>query len=183
MGLIMNSTSKLIETLEHAPKSRKIAQLIKLAESESFVDVTKQLEQLKGVWELRWSSSKSPLLNYSPLLDNFQILDPEEGRGLNFFGPKGFLGKLFATNIFAKLDIIDQKRINVTFKKAGIIGPQLLGKNIVFLSEIKKTQKGWLDTTLLNDKMRICNGYKCTTFALLKRDDLLITEFFKPINN
>ena len=179
----MNNTSRLIETLEQAPKSKKIAELIKLAESESLVDITKQLDQLEGVWELRWSSSKSPFLNYSPLLDNLQILDPEKGRGLNFLRPKGFFGKLIATNILAGLDIIDQKRINVIFKKAGIIGPQLLGKNIIFSSEIKKTQKGWLDTTLLTDKMRVCKGYKGTTFALLKRDDLSITEFFKLINN
>ena len=134
------------------------------------------------MWELRWSSSKSPFLNYSPLLENLQILDPELGRGLNFLRPKGFLGKLLATNILAKLDIIDQKRINVTFKKAGIIGPQLLGKSIGFLSEIKKTQKGWLDTTVLTNKLRVCRGYKGTTFALLKRDDLSISEFFNPIN-
>ena len=178
----MNNTSKLIETLEREPKSKKIIQLINLAENESFVDITKQLDQLKGVWELRWSSSKSPILNYSPLLDNLQILDPNIGKGLNYLRPKGFLGKMIATNISVDLDIFDQKRINVTFKKAGIIGPILFGKRIGFLSEIKKTQKGWLDTTLLTNKLRVCRGYKGTTFALLKRDDLSIAEFFNPIN-
>ncbi len=179
----MSNTSKLIKTLEDAPKSEKIIELIKLAENDSSIDITKQFDQLRGVWELRWSSSKSPFLNYSPLLDNLQILEPEKGRGLNFLRPKGFLGKFFSTNIFAELDIIDQKRINVTFKKAGIIGPRLLGKNIQFLSEINKTQKGWLDTTVLTNKLRVCRGYKGTTFALLKRDDLLITDFFSNINN
>ena len=179
----MENTLKLIETLERAPNSKIIDQLIKLAENESKVDITKQLDQLMGVWELRWSSSKSPFLNYSPLLDNFQILDTEENIGLNFLSPKGFLGKLLATNILAELDIIDQKRINVRFKKAGIIGPRLLDKNICFLSEIKKTQMGWLDTTVLTNKLRVCRGYKGTTFALLKREDLLITAFFNPIKN
>ena len=97
---------------------------------------------------MRWSSSKSPVLNYSPLLDNLQILDPENSRALNFLSPKGFLCKLLSTNILAKLDIIDQKRINVTFEKAGIIGPQVFGKNMVFSSEFKKAQTGWLDTTV-----------------------------------
>ena len=83
----------------------------------------------------------------------------------------------------AKLDIIDQKRTNVTFEKTGIIGPQLFGRNMVFLSEIKKTQTGWLDTTVLTDKLRVCRGYKGTTFALLKREDLLIADFFNPFNN
>ena len=179
----MNNTSKLIETLEQSPKSKKIEKLIKLLEMESNVDIPNQFERLMGVWELRWSSSKSPFLNYSPLLNNFQILDLDKSRALNFLSSKGFLGKLFSTNILAKLDIIDQKRTNVTFEKAGIIGPQLFGRNMVFLSEIKNTQTGWLDTTVLTDKLRVCRGYKGTTFALLKRDDLLIADFFNPFNN
>ena len=176
----MNAVSKLIEVLEHTPKSNQIVELIKLAESESSVDITKQIDLLTGVWELKWSTSSSPFLNYSPLLDNLQILEPEKSRGLNLLRPKGFAGKLFSTNILASLEIIDQKRINVSFKKAGIIGPKLLGKKISFLSEIKKTQKGWLDTTVLSPDLRICKGYKGTTFALLKRNDLSLTEFFNP---
>ena len=176
----MNATSKLVEVLEHTPRSSHIEELIKLAESESSVDIIKQIDLLTGVWELKWSTSNSPFLNYSPLLDNLQILEPVRGRGLNLLRPKGFIGKLFSTNIHASLEILDQKRINVSFKKAGIIGPKLLGKKISFLSEIKKTQKGWLDTTVLSPDLRICKGYKGTTFALLKRNDLSLTEFFNP---
>ena len=144
------------------------------------LDITKQIDLLTGVWELKWSTSNSPFLNYSPLLDNLQILDPERSRGINLLRTKGLVGKLFSTNILASLEIVDQKRINVSFKKAGIIGPKLLGKKISFLSEIKKTQKGWLDTTVLSPDLRICKGYKGTTFALLKRNDLSLTEFFNP---
>ena len=176
----MSAISKLIEVLKHTPKSNQIVELIKLAESESSVDITKQIDLLTGVWELKWSTSNSPFLNYSPLLDNLQILEPERSRGLNLLRTKVFVGKLFSTNILASLEIVDQKRINVSFKKAGIIGPKLLGKKISFLSEIKKTQKGWLDTTVLSHELRICKGYKGTTFALLKRNDLLISEFFNP---
>ena len=176
----MNAISKLIEVLEHAPKSNQIVELIKLAESESSVDITKQIDLLTGVWELKWSTSNSPFLNYSPLLDNLQILEPERNRGLNLLRTKVFVGKLFSTNILASLEIVDQKRINVSFKKAGITGPKFLGKKISFLSEIKKTQKGWLDTTVLSPDLRICKGYKGTTFALLKRNDLSLSEFFNP---
>tara|TARA_Y100001968_G_C19376265_1_gene727822 strand:+ start:373 stop:897 length:525 start_codon:yes stop_codon:yes gene_type:complete len=174
----MNAISKLTEILVHNPNSNQIAELIKLAEYESSVDITKQIFLLTGVWELRWSTSKSPFLNYSPLLDNLQILEPERSRGLNLLRPKGFAGKFFSTNIFASIKIINQKRIDVSFKKAGIIGPKLLGKKISFLAEIKKTQKGWLDTTVLSPDLRICKGYKGTTFALLKRNDLSLIEFF-----
>ena len=127
----MNAVSKLIEVLEHTPKSNQIAELIKLAESESSVDITKQIDLLTGVWELKWSTSNSPLLNYSPLLDNLQILEPERSRGLNLLRTKVFVGKLFSTNILASLEIVDQKRINVSFKKAGITGPKFLGKRLV----------------------------------------------------
>ena len=174
----MNAVSKLIEVLEHTPKSNQIIELIKLAESESSIDISKQIDLLTGVWELRWSTSNSPFLNYSPLLDNLQILELERSRGLNLLRTKVFVGNLFSTNILASLEIVDQKRINVSFKKAGITGPKFLGKKISFLSEIKKTQKGWLDTTVLSPNLRICKGYKGTTFALLKRNDLSLSEFF-----
>jgi len=179
----MNYNSKLLETLVQTPKSKKIEHLIKLSENESFVDIIHQSDQLRGVWELRWSSSKSPLLNYSPLLDNLQILDPEKCQGLNFLRPKGVLRNFFATSILAELDIIDKKRTNITFKKAGILGPYLFGKKMCFLSELKRTQKGWLDTTILTDKLRVCRGYKGTTFALVKRDDLSMSTFFNSITN
>ena len=68
----MNNTSKLIQTLERSPKSKKIENLIKLSENESAVDITNQFEMLVGVWELRWSSSKSPVLNYSPFFITFK---------------------------------------------------------------------------------------------------------------
>ena len=179
----MNNTSELIRTLEKSPKSKGIFNLIKLAENESYVDIVKDQNMLTGVWELRWSSSKSPLLNYSPLLDNFQILDPKKERGLNFLRPKGPLGKILSTNILSNLDIIDNKRINVTFQKTGLIGPQIFGKSLAFFLEIKNTQKGWLDTTVLTNKLRVCRGYKGTTFALLKREEFSISDFFNPIFN
>ena len=96
----MSNLSKLINTLEMAPKSRKIFDYIKSAEIEFSIDISKQLDQLRGVWELRWSSSKSPFLNYIPFLDNLQILDPDKCRGLNFLRPKGFLGKSITTRNF-----------------------------------------------------------------------------------
>ena len=46
-----------------------------------------------------------------------------------------------------------------------------------------KTQKGWLDTIVLTNKLRVCRDYKVITFALLKRDDLSIYNFFKSIDN
>ncbi len=63
----------MIEVIEHTPKSNQIVELIKLAERESSVDITKQIDLLTDLWELGWSTSNSPLLNYLPLLENFLI--------------------------------------------------------------------------------------------------------------
>ena len=179
----MNVFSQLTEILQHTPKSKKIVELIKFAESESSVDIINQIDLLTGVWELKWSTSNSPFLNYSPLLDNLQILEPDKTRGLNLLRTKCFKGRFFSTHILARLKIIDKKRIDVSFEKAGVIGPQLLGKKITFLSEINKSQKGWLDTTVLTPTLRICKGYKGTTFALLKRKDLSANEFFNTYHD
>ena len=90
------------------------------------------------------------------------------------------MGKLFSTNILASLKIVDQKRINVSFKKVRITCPKFLDKKISFLSELKKTQKGWLDKTVLSPDLHICKGYKGTTFALLKINDLSLSELLHP---
>ena len=174
----MNEISKLVEVLKHTPKSKNIEDLIKSVERESTVDILRQVNMLTGVWELKWSTSNSPLLNYSPILDNFQILEPERCRGLNLLKPKGVIGNIFSTNIYLKLEIINQKRIDVRFTKFGVVGPKLLDKNIHLLLQIRKLQKGWLDTTILTPNLRVCKGYKGTTFALLKRNDLHIKNFF-----
>ena len=42
----MNAISKMIEVLEHTPKSNQIVDLIELAESESSVDISKQIDLL-----------------------------------------------------------------------------------------------------------------------------------------
>ena len=176
----MDPILELIKILRQNPKSYKIKDYIKLAEDISSVDINKQTDLLTGVWELKWSSSNSPFLNYSPILDNLQILEPKKNRGINLLRLKGFAGKIISTNVIARLEVIDHKRLDVSFIKAGIVGPKVLGKNISLLSDIKKTQKGWLDTTVLSSDLRICKGYKGTTFALLKRNDLLLTDFLNP---
>ena len=58
-------------------------------EKELNFTLENDLEMLKGIWELRWSSSKALFLNYSPLVDNLQILDPSNLNGLNLLKPRG----------------------------------------------------------------------------------------------
>ncbi|MBU6249726.1 MAG: hypothetical protein KGO47_00975 [Cyanobacteria bacterium REEB417] len=60
------------------------------------------LQQLEGVWELRWSSSRQPYLAAGPWLENLQLLAPSQGRGMNLLRLSGPLGAVAGT-VFALL--------------------------------------------------------------------------------
>ena len=85
----MYSEDDLLNLLLNSPNSesiRTIAEQLEIGHNFSF---SKNRNDLKGVWELRWSSSNSPFLKYSPLIDNLQILDPFNLNGLNLLKPRG----------------------------------------------------------------------------------------------
>ena len=141
------------------------------------------IENLKGVWELRWSSSKAPFLNYSPLVDNLQILDPLNLNGLNLLKPRG-INSIIGSGIVAKLRSLNEKKIGVSFTHAGIIGPHIGKRKINALTTIKKEQKGWLEITFLSKDLRICRGDKGTLFILRRiKDKILFEQFQKFIDS
>ena len=150
---------------------------------ESSFSLCNDIEKLKGIWELRWSSSKVPFLNYSPLVCNLQILDPHNLKGLNLLKPKG-LRAIIGTGIVLKLKSINEKKIGVSFTDAGIIGPKFTKRRIRPLSKIKKEQKGWLEITFLNNDFRVFRGDKGTLFILKKiKDDILFEKFQEFIDS
>ena len=102
----MNLEEQLLELLFFRPNPKKIEIIVKKLEMESNFTLNNDLEKLKGIWELRWSSSKAPFLNYSPLVDNLQILDPFNLNGLNLLKPKG-IKSVIGTVIVAKLKSIN----------------------------------------------------------------------------
>ena len=71
----MDIESKLLKILFEKPNSKDISSMAIKLESNSKFDLKSDIEKLKGIWELRWSSSNSPFLSYSPLIDNLQILN------------------------------------------------------------------------------------------------------------
>ena len=103
--------------------------MYKRQNSESIPTIAEKLEidhnfsfsensnDLKGVWELRWSSSNSPFLKYSPFIDNLQILDPFNFNGLNILKPRG-IKSIIGTGILLSLYYINEKRIGVKFTHA-----------------------------------------------------------------
>ena len=136
----MKLEKELLELLIYRQNTKKIEKIAKELEMVSNLDLNNDVEKLKGIWELRWSSSRAPFLNYSPLVDNFQILDPLNLNALNLLKPRG-LKAIIGTGIVAKLKLITQKKIGVRFTHAGIIGPNLGIKKIKALTKRKKEQK------------------------------------------
>ena len=177
----MNSVENLLKTIYKSPNSNEIGELAKKLELESHFDLNKDIDKLKGVWELRWSSSKAPFLNYSPLVDNLQILDPNSSNGMNLIKPKWF-NQINGSAILAKLNKINDKRIGVVFTHAGILGPKIGPYKIKGLKRIRKEQKGWLDITYLKNGIRVCRGDKGTLFVLLKINNIDLYDNFVEFN-
>ena len=174
----MNLEQQLLDLLLSRPNTNKIINIAEELEKESKFTLSKDLEKLKGIWELRWSSSKAPFLNYSPLVDNLQILDPLNLNCLNLLKPRG-INSIIGTGIVAKLSSLNEKKIGVNFTHAGIIGPYIGIRKINALTKIKKEQKGWLEITFLSKNLRICRGDKGTLFILRRIKGNILFERFQ----
>ena len=161
----METESKLLKILIEKPNSKDILSMVIKLESISKFKLNRDIEKLKGIWELRWSSSSAPFLNYSSLIDNLQILNPTKSNAMNLLKPRGING-ILGTGIIAKLDPINDIRVGVKFTHAGFIGPNIGFTKLEALAQIKKEQKGWLDITYLSKNLRICRGDKGTIFVL-----------------
>ena len=72
----MYSEDDLLNLLLKSPNSENIQTIAEQLEINHNFSFDKDRNDLQGVWELRWSSSNSPFLKYSPFFDNLQILDP-----------------------------------------------------------------------------------------------------------
>ena len=173
----MDTESKLLKILIEKTNSKDISSMANKLESNSKFNLKSDIEKLKGIWELRWSSSNSPILSYSPLIDNLQILNPTKSNGLNLLKPRGIDG-IIGTGIVTELYPLNEIRIGVKFTHAGFLGPNVGLKKLKALARIKRDQKGWLDITYLSKNLRICRGDKGTLFILIRRNnEKLFTKF------
>ena len=180
----MNTESKLLEMLIEKPNPQDILSMAMKLESYSQFNLKRDIKKLRGIWELRWSSSKAPFLNYSPLIDNLQILNPSNSNAMNLLKPRGING-IIGTGIIAKLNPINDIRVGVKFTHAGFIGPKVGSNKLSALVQIKKEQRGWLDITYLSNNLRICRGDKGTIFLLKRKNNeklfIKFEEFIKEI--
>ena len=104
----MESEDDLLNLLLKSPNSESIKTIAEQLEIDHNFSYSKDRNDLQGVWELRWSSSNSPFLRYSPFIDNLQILDPFNLNGFNLLKPRG-IKPIICTGIFIRLNHIDEK--------------------------------------------------------------------------
>ena len=166
----MNTENKLLKILIEKPNSKEILLMALELENKSNFNLKNDIEKLRGIWELRWSSSNAPFLNYNLLIDNLQILDPSKSNAINLLKPRGVNG-IIGTGIVADIYPLNGIRVGVKFTRAGLIGPNIGFTKLKALTQIKKEQKGWLDITYLSDNLRICRGDKGTLFVLIRRNN------------
>ena len=106
----MESEDDLLNLLLKSPNSGKIQAIAEQLEIDHNFSFSKDRNDLQGVWELRWSSSNSPFLKYSPFIDNLQILDPFNLNGLNLLKPRG-IKSIIGTCILIRLYYINAKKL------------------------------------------------------------------------
>ena len=167
----------LVRHLRSNPNDQSISERIARLETSIPADLNQDAPLLKGVWDLRWSSSSQPWLRQAPWLENLQALDPERNKGCNLLRLGGPLGGIGAISVQAELNLISSKRIEVKFCRGGWLGPSLPGqRQVKLLRDVQQNFPAWLDTTVLSQELRICRGNAGTIFALLRRNDLLTED-------
>ena len=105
----METENDLLNLLLKSPNSESIRNIAEQLEIDHNFSFSKDKNDLQGVWELRWSSSNSPFLKYSPFIDNLQFLDPLNLNGFNLLKPRG-IKSFIGTGILIRLNYINEKK-------------------------------------------------------------------------
>ncbi len=170
----------LVSILQRTPNDPSIAERVSALEQSHPADLSRDSVLLEGVWDLRWSSSSQPWLRQAPWLENLQVLDPAQKRGCNLLRLRGPFGAIGAISVQADLEVINEKRVEVKFRKGGWLGPSLPGiGQIKLLREVEQSFPAWLDITYLDQQLRICRGNAGTTFALLRHESITKDELLE----
>ena len=106
----MELEDQLLNLLLKSPNSERIQAIVEQLEINHNFTFGNDRNDLQGVWELRWSSSNSPFLKYSPFIDNLQILDSCNLNGLNLLKSRG-KKSIFVSCILIRLFYINEKKL------------------------------------------------------------------------
>jgi len=155
----------------------RVRELIVQLERDQPAHLEREAGLLRGVWQLRWSSSSQPYLAVAPWLENLQLLDPERGRGMNLLRPAGPLAPLAAIAVQAAIAVEGPQRVRVTFERGGWLGPRVGERRLQLLRGVSQGFPAWLDITVLDEELRVCRGNAGTLFALLRRQDLSLESW------
>ena len=170
----------LVSMLQRTPNDPSIAERVSALEQSTPADLSRDSALLEGVWDLRWSSSSQPWLRQAPWLENLQVLDPAQKRGCNLLRLRGPFGAIGAISVEADLEVINEKRVEVKFRKGGWLGPSLPGiGQLKLLRQVEQSFPAWLDITFLDEQLRICRGNAGTTFALLRHESITKDELLE----
>ena len=106
----MEFEDDLLNLLLKSPNSESIQTIAEQLEIDHDFPFGKDRNDLQGVWEFRWSSSNNPFLKYSPFIDNLQILDPFNLKGINLIKPR-VIKSIVGTGILIRLNYINEKKL------------------------------------------------------------------------
>ena len=177
---MLDARKDLVSILQRTPNDPSIAERVSALEQSHPADLSRDSAFLEGVWDLRWSSSSQPWLRQAPWLENLQVLDPAQKRGCNLLRLRGPFGAIGAISVQADLEVINEKRVEVKFRKGGWLGPSLPGiGQLKLLREVEQSFPAWLDITFLDEELRICRGNAGTTFALLRHESITTAELLE----
>ena len=169
--------NQLVQLLQERPSDPSLKTLITCVEQENPTDLAHSADLLRGVWELRWSSSQQPWLKQTAGLENLQALDPERGRGCNLLRLRAPFTALGGISLQAELKIAGSQRVAVHFQRGGWRGPSRANHQpLSWMRQVRQSTPAWLDITVLDDQLRVCRGNAGTTFALLRRNDVNLSD-------
>ena len=157
----------------------RVRELLEQLERLQPANLALDRDRLTGVWELRWSSGRQPYLLVAPWLENLQLLDPARGRAMNLLRPAGPLGPLAAIAVQARIALEGPQRVAVRFERGGWLGPRLGERRLEWLRSVNQSFPAWLDITVLDQELRVCRGNAGTLFALVRRGELRLEDFFE----
>ena len=168
---------QLVDLLRERPSDPGLQTLINRVEQEQPADLNSSGGLLRGVWELRWSSSQQPWLKQTAGLENLQALDPEQGRGCNLLRLRAPFAGLGGISVQAGLQITGSQRVAVRFQRGGWWGPSRANQQpLSWMRQVQQSTPAWLDITVLDNQLRVCRGNAGTTFALLRRNDVNLSD-------
>jgi hypothetical protein len=97
---------------------------------------------------------------------------------MNLLRLAGPVAPLAGIAVQARITVEGTQRVGVRFVRGGWLGPRIGEQRLRLLRDVNQSFPAWLDITVLDDDLRVCRGNAGTLFALVRRPELRLEEFF-----